>query len=96
MRTYLAHGIFEGCAGIILLPLFHLGLYEKVVCRGGPLGLVFFVYTSVQPHARRRQLVYSPCLTVLVFARLVAVLVDVTRLTGEASSGIRTTRTDLS
>lgn len=32
MRTHLNHGFLDGYTGIVLLPLFHIGLYEKIVC----------------------------------------------------------------
>lgn len=32
MRIYLGHGLLDGCAGVVFFPLFHLGLYEEIVC----------------------------------------------------------------
>lgn len=78
MRIYLAHGLLDGCAGVVLFPLFHIGLYEEIVRRRGTLGLILFVYKFVQPGACRRHCIHGPCLEVLTLARLVAVLVDVT------------------
>lgn len=77
MRIYLAHGFLDGCTGIVLLPLFHLGLHEEIVCRGCTLGLVLLVYGPVQRGVCRRRCIYEPCLDDLPLARLVAVLVDV-------------------
>ena len=40
---YLGHGLFDGCIGVVGLPLFHLDLDKDAVCSRLALGLVLLI-----------------------------------------------------
>lgn len=51
--THLGHGFFDGCAGMCLLPLFHMSLYEEVVCTWCALWFVLLVCDKVSTTKRK-------------------------------------------